>query len=312
MFADKICEKDRKQYTDGFEAVAIRIEGGFGSQFIQIITTLALALVLRIKIIYVTCPFLWMGQTNLTTQNGIQVVPIKDIHFIPFPRSKWVMTGWWRIETWCADFSYRYLAALIREPLLKLLPVPPNDPDTLFMYLRGGDIWNNKRIVSTTHSQPPCQFYSDPMRNFTKARVVGGTFHSCTPLLIRLGAEQESYNDTLAMSQMVYSHHIVLARSSRSHAVLALSPFPKHFWAFDQQMEWTREPIWWRGYSPLQFGHGLNCVPSEEFRTASFPWRASPVQIEFMLNSSCTWGAVPCAPNVECHENDMVLDDDPI
>jgi hypothetical protein len=222
------------------------------------------------------------------------------------------MTNYGKIEIWCVDFSYYYLAALIREPLLKLLPKTKIESNVVSIYLRGGNIWNPRIIVNVNYAQPPGKFYSDPMHNFTKARIIGGTFHPCASLLVPNGADSEPYNDTLAMSQMIYSHHIVLSRSSRSHAVLALSPFPKSFWVFDQQAEWIREPIWWRGYSPLQFGHGLNCVPSERFRAALFPWRASQVQIEFILNSTCKWDAVPCHPKVQCMENDQIFGDDPI
>jgi hypothetical protein len=72
--------------------------------------------------------------------------------------------------------------------------------------------------------------------------MIGGTSNPCVDFLLKKGAETEPYNDTIGMSRMVHAHNIVLARSSRSHAVLALSPFPKHFWVFDQQTEWTHDP----------------------------------------------------------------------
>jgi hypothetical protein len=306
QFVHKVCRKDGKNHIDGFTAVVIRTEGGFGNQFIRTLCALVFSLVMEIKIIYATRPFLWIGANNFTTVNGIQVIPVNHLSSIPFCSNQWVMLGWYLIESWCPDFSYIYLTALIREPLLKLLPFVTEDPNALFIYLRGGDIWNTKRLVNANYGQPPCKFYWDPMLQFNKVQMIGGTSNPCVDFLLDKGVETEPYNDIIAMSRMVHARHIVLARSSRSHAILALSPFPKHFWVFDQEMEWMHEPSWWCGYSPLQFGYGLNCRPSEQFRAALFPWRASPVQVQFIMNSSCAWEAVPCAPNAECIDTNKI------
>jgi hypothetical protein len=307
-----LCERDRKNYTQPLDAVVVVISGGFGNHFIQIITALAFSLVMKITVIYVMRRFLWIGSNNLTTVHGVHVVPVKYFHSLQVPRERLVRMGWWAIDIWCADFSYSYLTTEIRESLLRLLPPVKTDPEMIFLYLRGGDIWNNKFIVHRKYAQPPCRFYLDPMHNFTKAYVIGGTFNPCTDLLIKAGPQSEPYRGTWAMSRMVYSRHIVLAASSRSHAVLALSPFPKRFWVFDQQTEWTRLPMWWRGYSPLQFGEGLNCVPSDQFRAAVFIWRASFGQIQFILNSSCRWEPVPHGPSFQWISNGRISPDEPI
>jgi hypothetical protein len=45
---------------------AIHTEGGFGTQFVLIITAMAFSLLMKIDAIYMTRPFLWIGVNNLT------------------------------------------------------------------------------------------------------------------------------------------------------------------------------------------------------------------------------------------------------
>jgi hypothetical protein len=72
------------------------------------------------------------------------------------------------------------------------------------------------------------------MLKFSKIQMIGDTTNPYADFLGRKGAKSESYNDISDMSGMIHAHHVVFARSSRSHAVLALSPFLKHFWVFDK------------------------------------------------------------------------------
>jgi hypothetical protein len=253
-------------------------------------TAMALALLMTLPFISVQRGFLWMETSNFTTPQGIRIISVGNFGGIPFPRKQWILISWGGPKHWRADFSYSFLISQVRESLLTIFPPVSIDQDMLFVYLRGGSYIWTLATPHKTYAQQPCRFYVDPMRNFTKVQVIGDVFHPCTDALIKIGAYWEPYNDRLDMSRMVFARHIVLGRSTRSHAMLALSPYPKQFWVVDQQIEWTLEPLRWRGYSPLQFGYGLNCVPSEGFRRGVFPWRASSTQIQPILTSECIWG----------------------
>jgi hypothetical protein len=300
--------------TDAISAVAIDTCGEYGNHFVQLMTALAFCLVTKVRFIYVGSRFLWLWGRNISTRNGIQVVTTESPAGLPLPREHVVHGGWWLPDYWCGDFSWAYLALQVREPLLCALPPVSVDPDALLLYLRGGqEVWNQSHGVNQNYAQPPCSFYLDAMRNFTKVQAIGGDLHPCRDVVIRAGASWQPYNDMLDMSRMVYARHIALARSSRSHAVLALSPFPKNFWVFDQLTELELERPWWRGYSPLMFGQGMNCRPSDHFRKVVFPWLASPIQVEFVLHGNCSWEPVPCAPGVELTSvRDRFYHDEPV
>jgi hypothetical protein len=156
--------------------------------------------------------------------------------------------------------------------------------------MRGGaEIWGTLVGIAPGYNQPPCRFYLDAMRQFTKVRVMGGDGNPCRELAVKQGAYTEPFDNRLDLIRMIYAHNIVLARSSRSHGVLALSPLKKKFWLFDQEIEKLDEHLWWYGYDPRMFGEGLNCMTSPQFRKATRPWKATPEQIDFILNETCSW-----------------------
>jgi hypothetical protein len=313
MFVQAMCRQNGKSWPVHVNAVVIHTYGSYGNHLIQLIPVLAFCLLTNVKYIYFRPDFLWLGKRNITTPQSIHMVSLATNNFVSFSDECIIVRGFWRPTSWCGDFSYSGLVAQVREGLLAALPAVTVDPDTLYLYFRGGrEQWDQKHGVHPNYGQPPCSFYLDAMRNFTKVRALGGDLHPCRPVVIRAGATWKPFDDRRDMARMVYSRHIVLARSSRSHAVLALSPWPKQFWVFDLPAEWGIEPVWWRGFSPLMFGHGLHCVPSDAYRTAIQPWRATPQQVQLVLNGICNWGPVPCTPGVESPTCDQKFCDEPV
>jgi hypothetical protein len=289
-FAEGVLKVDRKKVTDRIECVRVPAFGQYGNHIIQIVASLAFCLIMNLKYIYGHSGFLWLYPHNFTTVHGIHVSAVLNSTDIPIPPRRQVGLFWYFPSFRCPDFSYTYLLMDVREHLLRVLPPVTVDPDMAYLYLRGGNApWDKKIGVDPLYAQPPCSFYLDVMHNFTKSRVLGGDLHPCREILINEGAQWEPFDDRRDMSLMVYSRYVALAFSSRSHAALALSPHPKQFWVFDQVAERLREPLWWSGYSPLQFGHGMHCVPSMQHRDATYPWKASPEQIGLILKSKCHW-----------------------
>jgi hypothetical protein len=86
------------------------------------------------------------------------------------------------------------------------------------VHIHSGELWSTA-----------VQFLRRTDENFTKVRAIGDKFNPCTEGAIKAGAEWEPFNDTMDLARMIYAHNIVLARSSRSDVVLALSPFRKKF-----------------------------------------------------------------------------------
>jgi hypothetical protein len=167
------------------------------------------------------------------------------------------------------------------------------------LYTRGGpSVWGND--IHSGYGQPPCDYYLEVMRNFRKVRVIGDFMNPCVNVTLQAGAVSEEYDDRKNLAVTVHAKYIVLASSSRSHAVIALSRVWKRFWMFDQAFESQREYTWWKGHTPLEFGDGQNCVATEQYKQAMFSWNATPLQIALMLNSTCVFEPTKCLPDAVC------------
>jgi hypothetical protein len=295
------CRKDGHNDTSGVVAIHVTTYCGFGNNWCQLLVALQFCLVTNITEIYVDESFCWLpANYSFHTPQHI-LIAVTANGAVPHPRHRWLNELWMWPDGWCDDFTWRYLAESVRWGVLQCLPSVRTDASALYLYMRGGDsTWGYPIGAHVNYAQPPCDFYLQVMRNFSRSKVLGDFTHPCTSVLIGAGAELERYNERRNVALMVNAKYIALAMSSRSHAVLALSPVWKRFWMFDEDWEAAREPAWWRGYTPLEFGDGWDCIATMEFRTNLNRWDASPSQVEWIRNSSCRFDKVHCNHFANC------------
>jgi hypothetical protein len=154
--------------------------------------------------------------------------------------------------------------------------------------------------VHPNYGQPPCDFYFQVMAKFRKAIVLGDTYNPCVWPLIKKGAVPVPFDDSGNLALLLAAKYVALAKSSRSHVILALSFVWKQFWAFDLEYERSLEPTWWVGFTPLEFGDGVDCVASQGFRNALRHWMASQSQKARVMNGTCEFRPIKCLGNVKC------------
>jgi hypothetical protein len=236
---------------------------------------------------------------SFLTTHGILINVVSNDTEIPYPRDQWINGEFIFPDFWCPEFMVRPFIESVRHGLMPVFPQVTVDPEALYLYMRGGPTgWGTD--VHRSYGQPPCNYYLQVMPKFKKVRVIGDFMNPCVNISIQAGAIWEEYDDRRNFALMIQAKYIVLATSSRSHAVMALSPVWKRFWIFDQAFERQREYTWWKGYTPLEFGDGENCVASENFRQNTVSWFASKEQINFILNSTCEFRPVGCFPDIIC------------
>jgi hypothetical protein len=290
-FVHDLCDQGNRNDTIDLIAAHATTYGAFGNNFIQLLIVLQFCILVGLREIFVDAGFCWLtiGMTFQTRQR-ISITAVNDSSEIPYERDRWIDGQWFFPCCWCPDFTWRYLADSIRDGLWQVLPRVTVEPETLYLYTRGGPlVWEYEGDVHPSYGQPPCDYYLQVMKQFEKVRVIGDFMNPCVNATIQAGAFWELYDDKRNFAMMVGAKYLVLAKSSRSHVILAMSRVWKRFWMFDQELEKATEGAWWRGYSPLEFGDGENCVPSDEYRSAITNWKAAPWQVEFVLNSTCTF-----------------------
>jgi hypothetical protein len=300
-FVNDLVFQDNVTSLNLARAIHIRSYGNYGNMFIQLITGLQFVLLTHLQEVFVDDGFCFL-KTNMSfvTPFGIEIKTIESSESMPYPRARWIDGMWIFPCCWCAGFTWRIPADLVRADLLKLFPPVPVDPNALYLYLRGGaDIWySGTEQIHPSYSQPPCSFYLDAMQGFRRAVALGDGWNPCLNVTIRSGAFWEPYDDRRAFAMMIHSRFIALARSSRSQAILALSPVRKRFWRFDIIMEKGLEEVWWRGFRLREFGEGMNCEMNAEYRNKEGAWAASSEQIQLILTAKCNWATATDDPEV--------------
>jgi hypothetical protein len=257
-------------------------------------------LIVGLKEIFVDENFCWLTQElSFASTQGILIRVVFNSSDIPYPRKQWIDGEFIFPCCWCPQFMVRPFIESVRHGLLPVFPKVTVDSEALYLYMRGGPTgWGTN--VHQSYGQPPCDYYLQVMRKFKKVHVIGDFMNPCVNISIRAGAIWEEYDDQKNFALLIMAKYVVLASSSRSHAILELSPVWKRFWMFDQAFERRREYTWWKGYTPLEFGDGENCVASEEFRHNTVSWYATKTQIDFIVNSTCTFRPVECFPDIIC------------
>jgi hypothetical protein len=220
-----LCQQDSRNDTIGLIAAHADSYGAFGNNFIQLLILVQFSLLTGLKEIYVDDGFCWLS-TGMTfrTPQGIFVQTISNISSIPYTRNEWINGRWFFPCCWCSDFTWRYLSDSIRDGLWQVIPEVSVDPETLYLYTRGGPlVWEYGGNVHPSYGQPPCDYYLQVMRSFKKVRIVGDFMNPCVKVAIEAGALWELYDDRRNFAVMVAAKYIVLATSSRSHVILVAS-----------------------------------------------------------------------------------------
>jgi hypothetical protein len=98
-FVDRALSVGHRPGTDGLVAVHGHLGGGFGNNFIDIISMIQFAIVCGIREIFVDENFLLLSQgTILMTMQGIKITVIVSSSHIPYPSEKWIESAILRLS----------------------------------------------------------------------------------------------------------------------------------------------------------------------------------------------------------------------
>jgi hypothetical protein len=192
----------------------------------------------------------------------------------------------------CEDWSWKDAVSGALDILRKPFPPLTVDEKTLVIVLRGGSsVWSDMG-GHPGYMQAPCRFFLDIMKNFSSTIVIGGDGSPCRDLTIQAGGKGIPWHPVEGTRYMFSAQNVAFTRTSRAHAVIALSPVLKRFWLFDVENEKTTMPEWWCGFKPAEFAEGYNCMPSEQYRKALMPWFPTTEQLRLIVEANCTFGPI--------------------
>jgi hypothetical protein len=266
----------------------------FGNHIIAFVHARYVAKIL--KVFYIAChpDFGSFGRpARVFLADGVEVVITSPDFEIPFaPFSVLRGTFFWAPAP-CPDWSWKDVLRDGADEFLRTPFRPLNLTDRqIVLVLRGGsEMWTDPHH-SGVYSQAPCAFFLEVMRNFSEAIVVGGDGSPCREPAVAAGAQSVQWDPIEGTRYMIWAKNVMFARTSRSHAVIALAPFLSRFWLFDTESEMKVNPRWWRGFKPYEFAEGYDCKASNQYITALTPWVPTPEQIDIVRHGNCTFERV--------------------
>jgi hypothetical protein len=269
-------------------ALYIKVFGSFGNHVICYVNAWYFAAIFGILQMF--CEAGWAGFAlgeRFLTRDGIDLQIVSDQFHAPFPVSQLLVSEFFHSPPVCDDWSWKDALSGALDIFRKPFPPLSVDENTLIIVLRGGwAVWRpdgNSRM----YMQAPCQYFLSLMRNHSRTIVIGGEGSPCVRLTIRAGGQWMPWDQVDGTRHMLYARYVAFTRTSRAHAIIALSPALKRFWMFDVENEKTILPVWWRGFKPNEFADGYDCVPSEQYRKALIPWFPTKEQLRIMVEGNC-------------------------
>jgi hypothetical protein len=271
--------------------------GEFGNRVISFVNARYFAAATGISRIF--CDPKWAGLEMLPfpigasfrARDGVEISIARDRFHTPYPESLILSSNFYFSPSVCEDWSWRDVRDGMSDFLLRQFKPMAFSERELVIVLRGGTgMWGPGKFCPA-YMQAPCQFFLDIMKNSSQTWVFGGDGSPCKDIAVEAGGRWIPWDPIEGTRYMLYARNVAWARTSRSHAVIALTPVFQRFWMFDIETE-KHEPFWWRGFKPYEFGEGYDCVASSEYRRIGSPWIPTEQQIQQVRNGSCEFKAI--------------------
>jgi hypothetical protein len=270
-----------------YEGVFVMSFGSFGNQVISFVNARYFASVCAISRIF--CHSGWLSfqaGESFQAPDGVEISIARDRSHLPYPEPLVVSGVFFYSPPICEDWSWKDVLDGVAGFMRKPFPPLVLGEHELVIVLRGGrEMWVRNR-EPMHYMQAPCKFFLDVMLNFSSTLVIGGDGSPCKDMAIKAGGQWIPWHPIEGTRYMLYARNIAFARTSRSHAAIALAPFRRRFWLFDVESE-KRKEWWWRGFKPYEFGEGYDCVASSEYRRIGSPWIPTEEQIQLVRNGGC-------------------------
>jgi hypothetical protein len=276
------------------DVTALRIVrlGRFGNNWRQLLSAIIFARLYGITTIHVLSNFLHI-QTPFQLSDGIVVRP--SLRLFHFRRDVLRSQFWVCYKTsFCPFLRGESIADEVRDFILGGYPRREIDHSTLYLHMRGGDIWTG---AGGRYAQPPCQFYVDVMSRYGGNGTVVLTQdrgNVCLDVVLGKGAKWQvrSFEEDLALA--IYAEKIALGVSTLSAGFLQLSPIRKTFFVSEEPVvTWNRDAVLCPYSSYREFGRFERCRVSSEFQEKVIErWGPTEEQKRLILAEKCSWEVV--------------------
>ena len=291
ILLNRICKNHRRKLKK-INALFIKGNGRFGNFFISINNAIIYCEFLGCKKIIVEYNnAIFINNTTFYKKYNITIEPNQTINFM---NKNIVILG----LSFLLHYNFRYIKYvnkfnLFKRQLLNNLPKILTNPNDLYIYIRGGDIFNDHQNGYKEYPQPPLCFYTKILKEFKFREIIIISEDKLNPIIPEL-FHKYSYikfkknNIKIDISYLINSHNIVAGKSSFLISAIKFSDQLKFLWEYDFYQ--LSERYLHLHYSVYQFPFHYTIYKmnsSKIYRKQMYPWLNSPKQRKIMLNEKC-------------------------
>ena len=182
---------------------------------------------------------------------------------------------------------------IFKRQLLNNLPKIVTHPDDLYIYIRGGDIFNKNKKTIKKYPQPPLCFYMKILDKFKFREIIIISEDKLNPVIPKLLHKYSNIKYTrnnlkIDISYLSNSYNIVAGKSSFLTTAIKFNDKLKFLWEYDFYL--LSERYLHLHYSVYKFPFHYTIYKmnsSKIYRRLMYPWHNSVNQRNIMLNKKC-------------------------
>ena len=191
------------------------------------------------------------------------------------------------------DFGNVNRFYILRKEIINNLPKVKIKFDSLYIYIRGGDIFRRLNKSVAHYSQPPLCFYKKILNEFvfSKAIIISeDTSNPVIPMLLKEYSyiKYNKNNIKLDISYLANSYNIVSATSSFILSIIKLNQNLKFLWEYDFYKFSERYYLLHYSVYTFRFNYTIYKMKVDEnYKKLMYPFKNTQKQRKLMIKKRC-------------------------
>ena len=293
LFKDKMSEKFRKN-SSLVKNLFITKTCGLGNQICALNNIIYYAEILGIQNIYLNAAYNnWYIKDKVTTDKiSISLLNQTDINCNS-------------IDTFCGHIYFDFFfpvvfrpparAIILKDEIKRNMPKINTDKDDLYIYIRTGDVFENK---GNSYSPSPYCFYQKILKQFSFKKIYLISMDDKSPVIKRLLTEypqiiHQIHSVDYDFSTIMNSHNLVNCYSSFAQTGIFFNDVIDNLWEFDFYKMGDRVHHFHHDFDKLNHEFNIYMMkPSENYTDIMFYWRNEDYQRQVLFEENCKYDFV--------------------
>jgi len=179
----------------------------------------------------------------------------------------------------------------IKSEILSNLPEVNINPDSIFVHIRGGDIFSSSPLK--VYGQPPLCFY-EKIINSHKFKNIYIVSQDNSNVIINILINKykniihNKNNFEYDLSLLCHAYNIVLSVSSFVLSAIKLNDNLKEIWEYDMMKLSQKIILLHHHIYKFPINYKIHTMrPSDNYNSKMFSWKRTPEQIKLMIEENC-------------------------